>query len=237
MTTSRTTPFSNPQRGGITIVVALVLIVLMSLAAFSMSRNSIRELATSGSILQGGKATEAANAGLDWYVVWSQPDNAQAALSSSTATGNQNLAKAMRDLTTYGANWYGALSSDSLLASTSSSRNWDMAAAITSNESQTATNDMVFDNTAAGVVKQAGNNNGNPVVQRFDLFVRYLGVVQSSVSSTGNAASGGTAAGSSSPGERYYQVVSTGNAAVPVGNGSYLRYQQRREMITSAPPF
>lgn len=237
MKTSRPSLFSNPQRGGITIIVALVLIMLMSLAAFSLSRNSLRELATSGSILQGGKATEAANAGLDWYVIWSQPDNAQAALAGSGSTGNQNLAKAMKDLTTNGANWYGALSSDGLLASTSSARTWDMAAAITSNESQTATSDMVFDNTAAGVVKQAGNNNGNPVVQRFDLLVRYLGVVQSSISSTGNAASGGTAAGSSSPGERYYQVVSTGNAAIPIGNGSYLRYQQRREMITSAPPF
>ncbi len=217
------------ERGGITIVISLVLIVLMSLAAFSLSRNSIRELATSGSIIQGSKASAAADAGLDWYVVWSHPDNVDLAIANTSAIGNNTLAKAITDIKK--TNWYTALSSDGLLASTASSRSWDMAAVITSQESQMAANEMVFDNTGTGAVLQATNNGGSPVVQRFDLQVRFLGFQPTVLTGGGGNASGGTNQAANASQDTAWQIVSTGNAAVPIGGGNYLRYQQRREMI------
>ena len=230
------------EQGGITIVVALVLIVLMSLAAFSMSRNSIRQLASSGSILQGGKANEASEAGLDWYIVWGGAENQQASLAGGAGTGNYQLAQALYDMTHYPGitgttpDWYTHLQSDGLLADSSASRTWDMAAAIRSSEANAASSDMVFDNTAATVL-QSKNNTGNPVVQSFDLTIRYLGTIQPALTTNQSGASGNTNAGQTSVGELYYQITSLGKAAVPIGGGNYLRYQQRREMITSAPPF
>lgn len=234
--------FRDSERGGITIVIALVLIVLMSLAAFSLSRNSIRQLASSGSILQGGKASEASDAGLDWFVVWTSKENRELAYYSGSPSANKSLATAFYDLTknldASGVNpaWYQNLSNDGLLASTDPARAWDMAFAIRSDESQSATSDMVFNNNATGVL-QAGNSTGNPVVQRFDVVARYLGGTGSnSQTSTTTSGAGGTNANAPGFGDLLFQVQSTGNAAVPIGNGNYLRFQQRRESVTSAPP-
>lgn len=217
------------ERGGITIVIALVLIALMSLAAFSLSRNAIRDLATTGSIVQGDKASSAADAGLDWFVVWSHPDNVSQAINNSTAVGNYNLARAITDLKS--PDWYTQLSNDGLLASTDSSRNWDMAASIKSQESEMSANDMVFDNTASSAVLQAKNSAGDPVIQRFDLQVRFLGFQPTTLTGGGGNAAGGTNPNANGSQDTAWQVVSIGNAAIPLGNGNYLRYQQRREMI------
>ena len=224
------------EQGGLTIVVALVLVVLMSLAAFGMSRNAIRQLASSGNILQGGKADEASNAGLDWFVVWSAADNQNAAIGTDNETSaNWKLQRAIGDMTLYISPYpdtnsaYQHLKDDGLLASSDSTRTWDVAAAVTSDESQATSSDLVFDNGASTVL-QAKNNTGNPVVQSFDLStIRYLGTDRASLSTQSNT--GVTI------GHLYFQVQSLGKAAVPIGNGSYLRYQQRREMIAWAPPF
>lgn len=217
------------ERGGITIIIALVLIVLMSLAAFSLSRNSIREMASAGSIIQGDKASAAADAGLDWFVVWSHPDNVSLALTNTGAIGNNALAKAITDIKS--PNWYTALSNDNLLASTASNRAWDMAALVKSQETQMASNDMVFDNTANATVLQSTNNTGNPVVQSFNLQIRFLGFQPVTLTGGGGNASGGTNPNANGSQDIAWQVVSTGNAAVPIGGGNYIRYQQRREMI------
>ena len=217
------------ERGGITIIIALVLIIVMSLAAFSLSRNSIREMASAGSIIQGDKASAAADAGLDWFVVWSHPDNVSLAMANPSAIGNNALAKAITDIKS--PNWYTALSNDNLLASTASNRAWDMAALVTSQESQMASNDMVFDNSANATVLQSKNNTGNPVVQRFDLQVRFLGFQPVVLTGGGGNASGGTNPNAISSQDTAWQVTSTGNAAVPIGGGNYMRFQQRREMI------
>lgn len=223
----------NPhaQLGGMTIVMALVLLAIMSLAAFSLSRNAIRELSTTGHLIQGDKASEASDAGLDWFIVWSHPDNMTLAYASPGAVGNLALAKAMNDIKS--PNWWSALNADGLLASTSTSRNWDMAALVTSQESQTASNDMTFDNTNAATVMQATNSGGSPVVQRFDLQVRFLGFKTGTGTSGSGGASGGTNQAALGSQDTLWQIVSTGYAAVPIGNGNYLRYQQRREMIGS----
>ena len=217
------------ERGGITIIIALVLIILMSLAAFSLSRNSIREMATTGSVIQGDKASTASDAGLDWFVVWSHPANVALALTDPGAIGNNTLAKAITDIKQ--PDWHTALSNDGLLASTAASRNWDMAALVKSQESQMAANEMVFNNSANATVLQSTNNNGNPVVQKFDLQIRFLGFQPIFLTGGGGNASGGTNQSANGSQDTAWQVISTGNAAVPLGNGNYLRYQQRREML------
>lgn len=215
------------QRGGMTIVMALILLVVMSLAAFSLSRNAIRELTTSGHLIQGDKAAEAADAGLDWFMVWSVPANTSLAYSTTSALGNNLLAKALTDLTAL--DWHTRLANDGLLLNTASSMDWDRAALVTSQEGQTADNQMVFDNTASSAVYQAKNSGGSPVVQRFDLQIRWLGKDDLTLT--------GTASGSNSSGSNYlWQVISTGYAAVPMGGSNFLRYQQRRELILTAPP-
>ena len=224
----------HAQQGGMTIVMALVLLAVMSLAAFSLSRNAIRELSTTGHIIQGGKAAEASDAGLDWYLVWSLPDNQTLARTTPGAVGNYKLATAIYDITHYWPNFHQPLSNDSLLASTDSARDWDPAALITSAEGQTTDNQMAFDNTTTSAVFQAKNSGGSPVIQRFDLLLRYLG--QESPDETGKV---GTPIGVGGPGagqNQLWQVISTGYASVPIGGGDYLRYQQRRELILTAQP-
>lgn len=217
------------ERGGMTILVALVLLVVMSLAAFSLSRNTIRELATTGHVLQGAKASEASDAGLDWFMVWSHPDNMAAAFANTGAIGNLQLAKAMNGLKD--PNWYTVLDNEKLLADPT--RTWDMAALVKSKESQMASSEMVFDNTDKTFVLQAKNTGGSPVIQRFDLQVRFLGFQPIALTGGGGGASGGTSQSSLSTQDTLWQVISTGYAAIPIGGNDYIRYQQRRELIGS----
>jgi len=83
----------NPRRpaapdretGAITIMVALLLLVLLTIAAVGMSRNSFREIVSSGFNRQGAMANNVAESGLDWSVYWLQ--NAPTAANPSA----QNL--------------------------------------------------------------------------------------------------------------------------------------------------
>lgn len=58
------------ELGGITILLALILITAMGAMAFSLSQESMREIAISGSESTGRKAAEAADSGIDWTIVW-----------------------------------------------------------------------------------------------------------------------------------------------------------------------
>jgi len=60
-----------PQRGALAIVLAFMLLVLMTGAAFATNRNVVRELILGGELVQGAKAAAAAEAGLDWFLAWS----------------------------------------------------------------------------------------------------------------------------------------------------------------------
>lgn len=64
--------FRARQRGGLTIIMALVLVGVLGAATFSLSRSAIRELSMAGTIIQGNKASAAADAGLDWVITWGQ---------------------------------------------------------------------------------------------------------------------------------------------------------------------
>jgi Tfp pilus assembly protein PilX len=64
----------DTQTGGITILVALMLLVLLTISAVAMSRNSLREVIISGTVRQGAEARNVADNGLEWSCYWLTPD-------------------------------------------------------------------------------------------------------------------------------------------------------------------
>lgn len=78
------------QQGGLTIVMALVLVGVMGAATFSLSRNAIRELSMAGTIIQGNKAGAAADAGLDWVITWGQGGVKLADFTAANPSASQN---------------------------------------------------------------------------------------------------------------------------------------------------
>ncbi len=98
MTTLSLSPFRTKQQGGLTIVMALVLVAVMGAASFSLSRNAIRELSMAGTVVQGGKAGASADAGLDWVIIWAQGGvNEGQYTAAGPVTGQLTLLKDMKD--------------------------------------------------------------------------------------------------------------------------------------------
>ena len=79
MSSCRHRDLGQAQAGGITIIVALMLLVLLTIAALAMSRNSLREIVTSGFTRQGAMARNAADSGLEWATYWIDLDNSKQA--------------------------------------------------------------------------------------------------------------------------------------------------------------
>jgi hypothetical protein len=73
---NRERALSDPQAGGIIIVVTLMLLVLVTVAAVSMSRNSLREIIISGTARQGTEVRNVADSGIEWSCYWLTPDSA-----------------------------------------------------------------------------------------------------------------------------------------------------------------
>ena len=68
--TTRAHQNRSGEQGGIAILVALILLSIMSVGAFGLSRNTLRDIAITGNETVGRKAFEAADSGLDWVIVW-----------------------------------------------------------------------------------------------------------------------------------------------------------------------
>ena len=72
----------HSQSGGITILVVLSMLVLLTVMAVGMSRNSLREVFIVGSSRQSAVVRQAADTGLEYAIVWMQdgktPTNAGA---------------------------------------------------------------------------------------------------------------------------------------------------------------
>ncbi|GLH67765.1 PilX N-terminal domain-containing pilus assembly protein [Geothrix edaphica] len=66
---------ANHQResGGITIILALILLTTVTVAAFGLGRTSLREIMITGNESTGRKAFETADSGLDWVITWGSP--------------------------------------------------------------------------------------------------------------------------------------------------------------------
>lgn len=65
---------SNTQeQGGITILVALLLLVLLTVTAISMSKNALREAIISGTVREGTEVRNLADDGIEWSCYWLTP--------------------------------------------------------------------------------------------------------------------------------------------------------------------
>jgi hypothetical protein len=68
------TTIRSSERGGITILLALILLSAMTVGALALSQNSLREISITGNETTGRKAFEMADAGLDWVITWGSPN-------------------------------------------------------------------------------------------------------------------------------------------------------------------
>ena len=82
-------PSFNRETGGITILTALMLLVLLTIAAVGMSRNSFREAVISGTARQGSMVRNLGDSGIEWSLFWIFNENSTA--PTATATGLKNL--------------------------------------------------------------------------------------------------------------------------------------------------
>ena len=223
----------GPQAGGAAILLALIILVVMSLAAFGVARNALRDLAIVGTVTQGTKAEQAADAGLDWFIIWTHPDTATTATS---ITGNRALISKLADAKslTWGDPAQPNTTRDlNAVDPYFKTRLWDQAFRLTSTDTDNQTSDMVFDTTnydGKTSVRQDQANYGNRVAQKFNLTVRFLGMDQPTLTSGGGNFSGNTQGGSTSTQNLRWQVISEGQASLDLG-GVYQRYSQRREII------
>lgn len=81
----------DAQAGGITIIVSLMLLVLITVAAMGMSKNALRELSIAGTSRQGAMARNVADSGIEWSVYWLDSTNTNFASAPTTAIGLRNL--------------------------------------------------------------------------------------------------------------------------------------------------
>lgn len=88
----------SAEAGGITIVVALMLLVLLTVAAVAMSRNSLRDIVTSGFTRQGAMARNVADSGIEWSIYWIEQENS--ATAGVTALKMANLSDGLLNDTT-----------------------------------------------------------------------------------------------------------------------------------------
>lgn len=97
MSTHSTDRFHSSQRGGITIIVALMLLVLLTVAAMGMARNSLREIMITATARPGAIVRNMADTGLEWSVYWLIDPNLQVGLTS-TSPGAQAFTSKIQEL-------------------------------------------------------------------------------------------------------------------------------------------
>lgn len=177
-----TASFRTRQQGGLTIIMALVLVGVMGAATFSLSRNAIRELSMAGTLIQGEKAAAAADAGLDWVIIWGQGGVNQAAFVAAGPKASQvYLLAGIKSTLASSTGLYPPIE---LLGSG--------VPAMSLNQSTTANTDQNFD-------------------IKF-WFLGALPMARSGGGSTDNSGASGNTKVSSATGDYFWRVVSTGHA-------------------------
>jgi len=82
---TRTRTPHHPESGGLTILMALVMLVVVTVAALGLSRSSLREVLITGNESTGRKAFEMADSGLDYVISWGSPYANTAATPTAAA--------------------------------------------------------------------------------------------------------------------------------------------------------
>jgi len=75
------------ETGGVTIMVALTMLIFITITAVSMSRNSFREVVIAGTARQGAMARSVADAGIEWSIYWMDTKNSAAATGTAANLG------------------------------------------------------------------------------------------------------------------------------------------------------
>jgi hypothetical protein len=75
----------DPQTGGITILVALMLLVLLTVAALGMSKNAVRDIVSTGFTRQAAMTRSVAESGVEWTIYWMDWQNAPTGTNSAAA--------------------------------------------------------------------------------------------------------------------------------------------------------
>ena len=95
----RVRPLDHPEAGGITIVVTLMLLVLLTVASVAMSKNALREMIVSGVSRQGAEVRGLADSGLEYSVYWMiQERENRPTVSPTVTTGYEGLINTMDKL-------------------------------------------------------------------------------------------------------------------------------------------
>lgn len=90
---------AHPEAGGITIVVSLMLLVLLTVAAVAMSKNALREMIISGTSRQGAEVRALADSGLEYSIYWMiQERENRPTINPTASTGYQGLIATMDTL-------------------------------------------------------------------------------------------------------------------------------------------
>lgn len=155
------------EQGGITILVALSLVVVMGAMAFTLNREVLRELTITGNESVGRKASEAATSGIDWTITW--------AYSNGTSTDQAAIRNAFLTLV------------DSIDRVELREVGVDATPSVrgTKNTSPTGYQRIyLYHDTSSSdlLLPKTGYTQDTVVQQAFDLEIRYLGSVPVSTS-------------------------------------------------------
>lgn len=182
MTCSRPPSFHDRQKGGMAIILALILLSIMGASAFSLTGHSLREIATTGNESTGQKASESADAAIDWVIVWSNPKSIYdaAGVLRTDGTAVQNSLRASMD---YLINAIDLAAAQTVGTDPKASSAAGSGYAAYGNVSDTSGTMRVFfrsldyPGTEMYLAKQGstGFSQTSDVVQSFDTEIRYLG--------------------------------------------------------------
>lgn len=192
-------PNRRHERGGIAILLALVLLTLMGAMIFGLGRDSLREIAITGNESIGRKAAEAADSGIDWTIMWGM-GNGTSADQTAIRTAIDTLSQAIADPTLRTSGVDGTMN---LRGTGYMNQNTGILRAYVYPTSTTS--DLSFSN--------AGYTQSSVVQQAMEVEVRYLGPYP--LANTGALTAGKSSGGGATGAQRYFFLVrSTGRANV-----------------------
>jgi hypothetical protein len=188
------------EQGGITILLALVLLTMLGAMVFGLGRDSLREIAITGNESIGRKAAEAADSGIDWTIMWGQGNGASAD-QASVRQAIDTLSYAIADATlrTSGPDGTANTHGSGYMSDTGSGilRAYVYPSSTTSDLS----------------LSTAGYTQTSVVQQAMELEVRYLGPYP--LANTGALTASKVTGGGNTGAQRYFFLVrSTGRANV-----------------------
>ncbi|HJV89958.1 MAG TPA: hypothetical protein VJ623_06610 [Holophagaceae bacterium] len=95
--TQRSQPRFHSQSGGLTILVVLSMLVLMTVLAVGMSRNSLREIFIVGASRQSAVVRQAADSGLEYAILWADTRKTPSALGATNLQNTFSTLLSSRD--------------------------------------------------------------------------------------------------------------------------------------------